>query len=741
MAAKPAKARLDELRDLLERANRAYYTDAKPIIPDAQFDRLMVELRELEHKHPELDDPSSPTHRVGGEPIAGFSTVRHAVPMLSIDNAYDEQAVRDWYNRVLKGLGEAGGSLFDTSPTPSPTIVCDPKIDGVALSLRYEAGRLVQALTRGDGASGDDVTHIARTIRQIPLVLAAPAGAVPQVLEIRGEVYLPLSEFNRINAERQATEEDAFMNPRNAAAGSLKQLDPKAAAKRRLAFSPHGRGQVIDGDAPSPFNQTHSAFLAALTSLGFATNPHTTICNTIDQALTAIQRFEKTRRTLDYATDGMVIRLDAFSLHQKLGTTSKSPRWIVAYKYPPERKATRLIRVEHQVGKTGKITPRAVMEPVLIAGTTVQHATLHNYGWLSKIRTDLSLGEEKDPKTHLCTGDLIEVEKAGEIIPYVVRVILKERPKGATPVHPPEHCPVCKGPVEIEAGGPGGEETVRFCLNPECPAQVREKLIWFAGRKQMDIEGLGEKTVDLIRATPAIPLNSFADIFRLKDHRAALVELDRMGEKKVDNLLAGIEKAKSAGLARVLAGLGIRHLGDTTARMLARLYPDLDSLLAAEVGRLMPKALGKDDAARLGFAADPSDRPETGLGKETAPAVHEYLHSKAAGHTFDDLKAVGLDLGSREYVNAGAQSVPDSAFKGKTIVLTGALSGYEREDLSRLLESFGARMSGSVSKKTDLVIVGESPGSKLDKARELGIQTWDEDRLTRELANLKAPSR
>lgn len=741
MAAPTAKARIAELRDLLDRANRAYYTDAKPIIPDGEFDRLMVELQKLEQEHPELDDPSSPTHRVGGEPIEGFKAVRHSVPMMSIDNAYDPSALREWYARVAKGLAEDAGPLFTKSQPPR--LVCDPKIDGVALSLRYEEGKLAHAVTRGDGRTGDDVTHVAKTIRQIPLALAPvkprKAAPIPKVLEVRGEVYFPLSEFARINAERLAADDDPFMNPRNAAAGTLKQLDPKIAAKRRLGFSVHGRGQIT-GDS-SAFTQTHSGFLDALASLGFATNPHTTTCDTIDQAIAAIDNFEKQRRTLDYATDGMVIRIDSYAQQDRLGTTSKSPRWVIAYKYPPDRKTTKLIRVEHQVGKTGKLTPRAVMEPVLIAGTTVKHATLHNYGWLSKVRTDLSLSETDDPKAHLCLGDTIEIEKAGEVIPYVVRVLLSERPKGAPPVTPPDKCPVCKGPIEIEQGGPSGEETGRFCLNPECPAQLREKLIWFAGRKQMDIEGLGEKTVDQIRASPDIPLNSFADIFRLKDHRPALIELDRMGEKKVDNLLAGIEKAKPAGLARVLSGLGIRHVGDATARQLARLFPDLDALLNAELGLLMPKALPKDEALRLGFDPAPADRPETGLGKETAPAVHQYLHSQAAQHTFKELRKAGVNLASLEFVQAAKSPAPDSIFKGKTIVLTGSLTGHEREDLSRLLESFGAKVSGSVSKKTDLVIVGESAGSKLDKAKELGIETWDEPRLDRELSKLKAPSR
>lgn len=736
MPRKDDASRIAELRDVLERANRAYYVDANPIMPDGEFDRLMVELKTLEAAHPELDDPSSPSVRVGGAPIPGFVSARHAVPMLSIDNAYDEQQVREWHARVMRAIGDGG--LF--SAARPPTLVCDPKVDGVALSLRYEQGKLVRAVTRGDGTTGDDVTHVARTIRTIPLDLTRSASpknppAIPSVLEVRGEVYFPLSEFNRINSERDSSGEEPFMNPRNAAAGTLKQLDPTAAAERKLAFSPHGRGEIVEApNARKKLAAAHSEYLESLRALGFATNPHTVVCPSLEEALAAIDAFEKKRVTLDYATDGMVVRVDSFALQQDLGTTSKSPRWVIAYKYPPERKRTRLIRVEHQVGKSGRITPRAVMEPVVIAGTTVQHATLHNYGRLSSIPT--SVGEDPKP-THLCVGDMIEVEKAGEIIPYVVRVVPEERPRGAKKVELPDRCPVCQSPVETE-DGPDGAETARHCLNPECPAQMREKLIWFAGRKQMDIEGLGEKTVDQVRAAGTIPLNSFADIFRLKKHREKLLDIDRMGERKVDNLLAGIEKAKSAGLARVLAGMGIRHVGDTTSRLIAKMFPSLDAILEADVGSLMPKALKKDEAVRLGYDPDPQARPETGLGKDTAPAVHAYLHSDAAKKLFDDLRAEGVDLTSHEYQAPGSRNAgPSTVFTGKTIVLTGGLEGYERDDLSRLLETFGAKMSGSVSKKTHLVIAGEGAGSKLDKARELGVEVWDEERLNKELAKLR----
>lgn len=715
------RIRVAYLRELLNRASRAYYVDAKPIMPDAEFDRQLAELAALEAAHPELADPASPTRRVGGEAIDSFRSVAHAVPMLSIDNTYSEPDVREWYARVVKGLS-ADDSLFCSTSNDPIILTADPKIDGVALSLRYEKGQLVRAVTRGDGAKGDDVTHAARTIHSVPLSLDTTAP--PDVLEVRGEVYFPLKEFERINAERQLADEDALMNPRNAAAGTLKQLDPKEVAKRKLAFVPHGRG-VMPGD----FAASHSDFLAKLRQFGFAVNPHVRVCRGVEDALRAIEDFDKKRRSLDYATDGMVIRVDSFAQQDSLGTTAKSPRWVIAFKYPAERKLTRLVRVEHQVGKTGKITPRAVMEPVLLAGTVVQHATLHNYGWLRSIRTDLSLSEDQDPGTHLCEGDMIEIEKAGEIIPYVLRVDLSQRPTGAKQIHAPDHCPACRGPVEIEEDS--GEETGRFCLNPSCPAQIREKLIWFAGRKQMDIDGLGEKTVDLIRAS-AVPLNSFPDIFRLRDYAAMLVTLEGMGDRKVDKLLGGIDAAKSRGLARLLAGLGIRHVGDTTAKMLARHFPDLDALLAADERLLRPKSLAKKEAVELGLPEDPADRVETGLGKDTAPAVHAYLHSPQAKTLFKDLRSLGVDVTSHDF--AIAKSAAAGPLAGKTFVITGTLESYEREDLKAVLEELGAKVSGSVSKNTSVVVVGASAGSKLDKARELAIETWDEAQLLRNLA-------
>lgn len=742
MADRSAKARVAELRELLTRANRAYYVDAAPIMSDPEFDKLLAELAELERKHPELDDPDSPTHRVGGEPVDGFTSVPHAVPMLSIDNAYDEASVREWHARVLKGLGLDGGGLFASAGASKVRIVCDPKVDGVALSLTYEKGRLARAVTRGDGSKGDDITHNARAIRAIPLVLDCSdrKAAAPDVLEVRGEVYMPLKEFERTNADRAARGEELHANPRNSCAGTLKQLDPRVTASRRLGFVAYGKGRISD-DA---FARSHSEFMGKLKALGFPVSPHLVVCDTIDQVLAAIAEFGQRRAKLEYATDGMVVRVDSFEQQQRLGLRSKSPRWALAYKYPAERKTTKLIRVDHQVGKSGRITPRAVMEGVVVGGTTVKHATLHNYGRIRQMDVRI--------------GDTIEIEKAGEIIPYVLGVVRDKRPSNAKKIEPPDRCPECGGPVEIEppeAVDKPELETERECVNPECPAQVREKLIWFAGRRQMDIDGLGERTVDQIRATGLpvddpkraeqgvppelgpIPLDTFADIFRLHDHRDSLVQIDRMGDKKVDNLLAGIEAAKSRGLAKLLSAMGIRHVGDTTGKLLARRFKNLDALLDASVRELMPNAkLTQEEAKRLGVDPEPPGGQETGLGKDTAPVVHEYLHSKAARHTFHELKAVGVDMTSRDYAPPGKKTA--GPFAGKTVVLTGTLENYEREDLKALLEKLGAKVSGSVSSKTSLVIAGAEAGSKLDKARELAIETWDEPRLLKELASAGA---
>ena len=739
--ARSPHARITALREELTRADRAYYLDATPFLTDRQYDERLAELRDLERAHPEFDDPDSPTKRLADGLTEGFPTVTHAAPMRSIDNTYNADEVRAWARSMFeeldpklkslraelekvqaKGSGAATeGSLFDDAPKATTKTtkasreqavrekiktlqekaaargypgdyVCDPKIDGVALTLRYERGRLVRAVTRGDGAMGDDVTPNVRTIRAVPLALGEGA---PAVLEVRGEAYIPNAEFARINAEREAAGDEPFMNPRNACAGTLKNLDPSITAARRLGFVAHGRGAV---DPPS-FAATYAQYLEKIRALGVPTSAAKK-CGTIDEVLATIEAFRGTMHVLPFMADGMVVRLDSFAHQESVGITSKFVRWAIAYKYPAERKTTTLLAVDPQVGKTGKITPRATLEPVLLAGTVVQHASLHNYGLVAD--------------KGLRIGDTVIVEKAGEIIPQVIGVA-PDTIRGKKKIAVPEACPACEGPVEIERDGTEAE-TARRCVNPECPAQIREKLIWFAARGQMDIDGLGEKTIDQIRESGVIPLEHFADVFRLADHREALLELDRMGEKKVDNLLAGVEAAKDRPFGRVLGSLGIRHIGAANAKLLARRFATIEDLRAATTA---------DIEAVEGF------------GPVRAEVIHRYLASDVGGKTFQSLREVGARMPNPDHraSNAGSPK-SESVFAGKTIVLTGTLESFERAALAEVLEGHGAKVTGSVSKNTNLVIAGENAGSKLEKARELGVEVWDEPRLLRELGGL-----
>ncbi|MCC6908718.1 MAG: NAD-dependent DNA ligase LigA [Phycisphaerales bacterium] len=681
MTASAAK-RIEQLRQLIRKADRAYYVDAAPIMADSEYDRLLRELQRLEEEHPELADPNSPTQRVAGEPIKGFKTVRHTVPMQSIDNTYSIDDLRAWHARVLKGLG-LDGQETDSLYAKSPDVeyVCDPKIDGVAISLRYEQGRLVSAVTRGDGEKGDDVTAQVRAIRAIPLELASHGKEQPpDVLEVRGEIFMPNAEFERLNREKEKAGEALFANARNSTAGTLKNLDPKVTAARRLNFVAHGRGEIDGLDEV----ETYIGFLDRVKSMGVPVSPHVKLCHGIAQVEKTIEKFKGARTELGYGVDGMVVRVNRFEQQETLGSTSRAPRWCIAFKYPAEQGVTVLEKVDWMVGKGGTLTPRATMKPIFIAGTTVMHATLHN---IEEIR-------RKDIRV----GDTVIIEKAGEIIPQVVGVVREKRPKNSKPLEPPKHCPACRGTVEQE--GPKV-----FCVNPECPEQFREKLKWFVGRDQMDIDGLGEKLVDQL--VDAGLVHHFADLFTLPEKRDQLLALERLGEKSADNLIAGLEEAKSRGLARVLAGLGIRHIGVSTAKTLAKNFPDADALL---------------EASREDLLALPD------FGEVTATTLHDYLQSRQGRDAFARLKKAGVDLTSSTYRKREAP--PDSPFAGKTVVITGTLEAFTRPELTERLETLGAKVSGSVTKKTDLVIAGESAGSKLDKARELGIEVWDEKRLT-----------
>jgi len=679
--------RIGKLRELLQRANHAYFVDNEPIMPDSEYDALLAELIGLEQAHPELHDPNSPTQRIGGEPIEGFTTVAHRVRMMSIDNTYGVDDLNAWHERVIKGLeaeGVAAAALH---------YVCDPKIDGVAVSLRYEKGSLVLALTRGDGEQGDDVTAQVRTVRCVPLRLRNHRNPPPEVLEIRGEVFMPNEEFERINAEREKVGETPFANARNATAGTLKQLDPKVVAGRRLSFVAHGRGEVTGMDEVTSF----SAFIHRLKALGVPASPDTMRCGNVDQVIATIESFASKRGGLGYGVDGMVVRVDSFDHQQRLGATSKAPRWCIAFKYPAEQGQTVLTQVEWLVGKGGTLTPRATMEPVLLAGTTVKHATLHNI--------------EEIQRKDIRVGDTVVIEKAGEIIPQVVKVVEAKRAGTEKPITVPKRCPDCSGVVERE--GPKV-----YCVNPECPAQFREKLKWFVGRGQMDIDGLGEKLIEQLTEEDLV--GHFADLYKLKADQLAPLQHDsktskgkltkvELGAKSAARIVRGIEESKGRGLARVLAGLGIRHIGAAAARILARHFADADALMAATEEQL---------------------RELHDFGEITAATLHAHLHSKPARDTFKRLAAAGVDLSSRDHAAGPAQGSP---LANKTIVLTGSLEHFSREALADRLRGMGAKVTTSVSKKTDLVIVGADAGSKLEKARALGIETWDEGKLLEEL--------
>lgn len=741
------KIRIARLRDEIREHDRRYYVDAAPTISDQDYDKLLAELRALEEANPELVTPDSPTQRVGGAPLEGFITVKHARPMYSIDNTYDVESLRKWAARTFEAVDpklaklEEGGNESDAMsvrerrerllakaeeagyPIPGGYFV-DPKVDGVAISLRYERGRLVLAATRGDGVRGDDVTQNIRAVRAVPLVLRDhKKHTIPEVLEVRGEMYMPTAEFERINAAFIAAGKEPFANPRNSTAGTLKQLDPRVVAERRLQFMAHGHGEISDGRFSS-----HSEFLDALTAWGIATNPRSKLCDSIDTVWRVIQNFEAERSKLPYGVDGMVVRVDRHDLQERLGYTSRFPRWCIAYKYAAEQAVTRLLSVDWQVGKSGKLTPRANMEPVFVAGTTVQHATLHNLGEVR--RKDIRI------------GDTVIIEKAGEIIPQVVEVVLDKRPQGLKPMQPPTKCPECSGEIEIEydqrreyeiasyeskverekaraekEGRPPAtipkpeplselDESGRYCINPECPAQLRERLIHFAGRGQMDIDGMGEKVVHQL--ADAGLLRSFGDVFTLRDKREAVLELERMGEKKADNLFAGIEAAKERGLARVLVGLGIHHVGSTAARILAEHFGSIDALTAATY----------DEIANFTVRGQAS-----GIGPEIAKSLHTFLHSAEGQRVIKELKDAGVKLDVERSTITGAAG---SALAGRTLVVTGTLEKYSREQIEELIREHGGHAASSVSKNTDYLVAGEKAGSKLDKAQKLGVKILTE---------------
>ncbi len=659
--AENARKEIEKLRSELNRHDRLYYAENKPEITDRDYDKLLKRLQELEAANPELISPDSPTQRVSEKPLAGFVHVTHAVPMLSIDNTYNEEELRAFDERVRKGLGDEKYEY-----------IVDPKIDGVSCTLRYQSGRLVQAATRGDGRTGDDITANVRTIRGVPLILHGKGW--PAVLEVRGEVYWPRADFDRFNAEREERGEETFANPRNATSGTLKLLDSRIVAGRKLGFCAHGHGEI----EPMKFERASKLF-DAVSEWGVPASPHRKLLKTIDEVLAFVEAWRDRRRKLPYETDGLVIKIDRLEQRDKLGTTSRFPRWCVAFKYEPEQAESVIEKVDFQVGKLGTITPRAVMRPVQVSGTTVRHASLHNFDQVERLDVRI--------------GDTVVIEKAGEIIPQVVRVVKEKRPRNAEEIKPPKKCPVCKGEVERDEGG-----VYLRCVNPECGAQLRERLKYFCGRDQMDIEGAGEVFVDQV--VDAGLVRRFADLYGLKAKRDKLLEIERMGEKSVDNLLAAIEASKAQPLGRVLAALNVRHIGRATAELLADHFGEMGKIAAASLEEL---------------------QHVDGIGPETASSLHGFFNSEAGRHTWEALADAGVNMRQPQRKKSSNQPLA-----GKTLVVTGTLERFKRNEIEELIREMGGTSAGSVSKKTDYLVAGEEAGSKLAKAKSLGVKVLDE---------------
>jgi DNA ligase (NAD+) len=655
-----AQERIDQLRATIRHHANRYYNQDAPEIPDADYDALVIELRTLEAAHPELVTPDSPTQVIGGTAATTFAPVRHRIPMMSLDNAFTADELSAWAERLVRRLGEGA---------PAPHYVCELKFDGLAISLRYEGGRLVQGATRGDGTTGEDVTANVATIADIPQRLGAEA---PPVLEVRGEVYLRLSTFEDLNRDLVAAGERPYVNPRNTAAGSLRQKNPAMTASRRLSFWAYQLGQV-EG---SPVFSSHWETLEYLRHLGFPVNEHATRVGSLADVVDYLARFARQRHDLDYEFDGIVVKVDDFTQQRELGSTAKAPRWAIAYKLPPEERATRLVDIEVSIGPSGSATPFAVLEPVFVGGVTVTTATLHNE---DQVR-------EKDVRP----GDMVVVRRAGEVIPEVVGPVLSERDPASVPWVFPRDCPVCGVPLVR----PEGEARTR-CVNYDCPRQVRGRIEHFAQRAAMDIEFLGEQRVDLFVSNGL--LADVGDVYSLDYERIRAFE--GFGEVSVANLQRAIEASKDRPLANLVFGLSIPHVGTTIAAVLARAFGHLDRVAAAT-----PEQLAAVD----------------GLGPTIARSVSEFFARPTTASILEKLRAAG--------VNLSGPAAPDVAqtLAGKAVVVTGTLAGYSRDDATAAITSRGGSSPGSVSKKTTAVVVGENPGaSKLTKAQELDVPILD----------------
>lgn len=654
------KSRVNELHDLLNQYGYEYYVQDNPSVPDSEYDKLLRELIDIEEAHPEFKSPDSPTVRVGGEVQSSFEKVNHDTPMLSLGNAFNEQELRRFDQRIREQVG-------------SVEYMCELKIDGLAVSLKYVEGRFVQGLTRGDGTTGEDITENLRTIHAIPLKINEPLS-----FEVRGEAYMPRSSFIRLNEEKEKNEEQPFANPRNAAAGSLRKLDPKLAAKRKLSVFLYSVNDFTDFDAT-----TQSGALDELDRLGFKTNHERMRVGDIEGVLEYIEKWTKQREQLSYDIDGIVIKVNDIEQQDEMGYTQKSPRWAIAYKFPAEEVVTTLQDIELSIGRTGVVTPTAILDPVRVAGTTVSRASLHNE----------DLIHERDIRI----GDSVVVKKAGDIIPEVVKSITERRPEGTLPYSMPTHCPSCDHElVRIE-----GEVALR-CINPKCQAQLVEGLIHFVSRQAMNIDGLGTKIIQQLYHHNVI--NDVADIFYLTEDD--LLPLERMGSKKVENLLKAIEDAKANSLEHLLFGLGIRHLGVKASQVLAEKYETMDRLLEVTEEEL----ISIHD-----------------IGDKLAQSVVTYLENEDIKALIEKLKYKNVNMVYNGIKTSDIEGHPD--FKNKTIVLTGKLQQLTRKEASAWLELQGAKVTSSVTKKTDLVIAGEDAGSKLTKAEKFGTEIWTEEQF------------
>ncbi len=654
-----AEKRIAELRKIINYHDIKYYVEDNPEISDFEYDALYGELFGLEEKHPELITPDSPTQRVGGRVLEGFEKVEHSVQMQSLTDVFNRDEVIAFDRRVRETLGD------------NVEYVVEKKIDGLSVSLEYINGIFTRGSTRGDGFIGEDVTQNLRTIKSIPLVLNE---SIP-LLVVRGEVFISKKDFIEINEEQEESEQPLFANPRNAAAGSLRQLDPKIAAKRRLDIFVFNI-QRIEGRTVS----SHSESLELIKSLGFKVIPDFKVCSSIDEVLKEIDNIGETRGDLDYEIDGAVVKVNHLAQRQLLGSTAKTPKWAVAYKYPAEKKQTVLKDIWVNVGRTGVLTPNAVLEPVRLAGTTVSRATLHNMDYI----------KDKD----ILIGDTVIVQKAGEIIPEVLEVVKEKRTGAEREFIMPDKCPVCGADVIREEG-----QAAFRCVGIECPAQLSRRVIHFASRDAMNIEGMGPAMVKLLLENGFI--QGVADLYYLSGHKDDLMKLERMGKKSVENLLSSIEKSKQNDIDRLIYGFGIRNIGLRASKLLAERFDSVDALRQASVEEII-----KIDE----------------FGEISALSIVEFFKQEQTEDTLNKLKEAGVNL-----VRKAKSQIRDNRFEGLTFVLTGTLPTYSRQEATAIIESFAGKASGSVSKKTDFVLAGDEAGSKLEKAKQLGIKIIDEE--------------